>query len=110
MSKRPAVISVGGHEYRLVTTLTQGELEELAADVSGRLARLSAAQQIHPQALLLVALSLAQELREERDRRAELKEKSRTALLDLLQRVEDALGSVDENGEPLTGSPQPAAH
>ncbi len=101
MAKRAVQVSVSGHEYRLVTTLDQPTMDKLAADVELRLQRLAPGQQLHPQALLLVALSLAQELEQAKRQHEELTARSRQMLESLLSRVDGALGSVDENGEPL---------
>ncbi len=85
-----------------MTTLGQSTMDKLAHDVEARLFRLAPGQQIHPQALLLVALSLAQELELEKHKHEQLTCRSRQMLESLLERVDGALGSVDENGEPLS--------
>src|SRR5690606_32790274 len=92
---------VAGHKHRLVTSLDEQTLRHLAAEVDRRLSQLAVGQQLHPQALLLVALGVAGELETERTRREALSARSQDMLKQLLQRVDAALGSVDENGEPL---------
>lgn len=101
MTKNAVEVSVAGHKHRLVTTLDEQTLRRLAAEVDQRLSQLAVGQQLHPQALLLVALGLAGELEAERARRESLSTRSQQMLKGLLRRVDTALGSVDENGEPL---------
>jgi cell division protein ZapA len=102
MPKQSVDVSVAGHDYRLVTTLDADTLRRMARSIERRLERLAPGQQLHPQALLLVALSLAHELELEQAKHESLTERSRGMLQELLSRVESALGSVDENGEPLS--------
>jgi cell division protein ZapA (FtsZ GTPase activity inhibitor) len=101
MSKNAVEVVIAGHSYRLVTSLDPVTLKRLANEVDTRIAKLAEGQQLHPKALLLVALGLAHELEEERARCQSLSTRSQAMLRQLLERVDDALGSVDENAEPL---------
>lgn len=104
MSKQAVTVSVAGHAYRLVTSLDAAALQRHAKDVERRLGKLAPGQQIHPQALLLVALSLAHELEAAGDEMAALKERASARILDMVQRVDNALDHLDEEAEPLDGS------
>jgi cell division protein ZapA len=104
MAKQPVQVSVAGHTYRMVTTLDATTLTRLASQVEKRLGQMAPGQQIHPQALLLVALSLAHDLEQAADRQEALTRRSREVLQQMLQRVDAALGNVDENAEELSVS------
>lgn len=104
MSKQAVTVSVAGHAYRLVTSLDAAALQRHAKDVERRLGKLAPGQQIHPQALLLVALSLAHELEAARAEMEALKERTSARILDMVHRVDDALDHLDEEAEPLDGS------
>lgn len=101
MTKHQVQVSVAGQEYRLVTTLDEGTMRRLAQTVEARLQGLGPGQQLHPQALLLVALSLAHDLETERCEKERLTARSSAMLARLLDQVDSALGSVDEHGRPL---------
>lgn len=102
MAKNAVQVSIAGHSYRLNTTLEPNTLARLAREVERRLTRLSPGQQIHPQALLLVALSLAHDLEQCSDRQEALTRRSREVLQQMLRKVDAALGEVDADAEPLT--------
>lgn len=104
MAKLPVQVSVGGHQHRLVTTLDERTMQRLAAVVDAQLQQLGPNQQNHPQALLLVALSLAGELEAEREKAAQASARSRRRLEQLLERVDAALESCAEPGEESTAS------
>jgi cell division protein ZapA len=101
MSKQAVTISIAGHAYRLVTSLDKATLERHAKGIEQRLGKLGPGQQIHPQALLLVALSLAHELEEARDAADVLKQRASERITDMVRRVDSALDHLDEDAEPL---------
>ena len=90
MSEAAVELKVAGQTYRVVTSATQAELRELAKVVERALYEVTQpGKQPSPNALVLAAVTLAHELREERDlRRAEQKQHKQT-----LQRI---LGTLDE--------------
>jgi cell division protein ZapA (FtsZ GTPase activity inhibitor) len=96
---------VGGVSYRLAATADEAQLQRYAAIVDERLRSLTPSGTVHPNGLVLVALSLVHELEDERRRRGQVEQRSRESLQRLLQRIDDALDSVDENGEPLPPLP-----
>jgi cell division protein ZapA len=95
MERSPVELRVGGQTYRVVGTATSDELHRLARIVDGKLRELSATTAFHPQSMLLVAMSLAHELEQERTRRRELEQRSREALESLLERIDAAVDMVD---------------
>lgn len=106
---RPAVeVSVGGQLYRLVASAGEQSLLRYAGVVNDRLRELTGSDRpAHPQAMLLVAMSLAHDLEQERARRVEVRANAEAKLRDMLERVNAALDGVDENGEALPGLPAP---
>jgi cell division protein ZapA (FtsZ GTPase activity inhibitor) len=98
-------VKVGGHSYRLVSPDPE-QLQRYATNVDERLHKLTPNGAVHPNGLVLVALSLVHELEVERQRRQQVEQRSRESLQQLLQRIDDALDSVDENGEPLPPAPR----
>ncbi len=104
---RPAVeVSVGGQSYRLVASSGEQTLQRYAGVVNERLRALTGTDRTsHPQAMLLVAMALAHDLEQERaQRRADL-DGAEAMLRQLLERVNEALDGVDENGDPLPAAP-----
>lgn len=101
--ERPSVeLRVGGQVYRVVGSATPDELQRLARIVDGKLREMSASGAFHPQSMLLVAMTLAHELEQERTRRRDTEERSRDALRTLLERVDAAIELVDTDGAPLS--------
>jgi cell division protein ZapA len=101
MSKQAVTVSVAGHAYRLVTSLDAETLARHARDIEQRLGKLTTGQQIHPQALLLVALSLAHELETTRQGTELWKQRASERVTDMIGRVDIALDHLDENADPL---------
>jgi cell division protein ZapA len=100
---RPAVeLKVGGQLFRVVASAEEQSLQRYAKVVNDKLRELTGNEHSsHPQAMLLVAIALAHELEEAR-RQSELNQaRAREMLRTLLDRVNRALDTVDENGEPL---------
>lgn len=104
---RPAVeVHVGGHLYRLVASSGEQTLQRYADVVNDRLRELTGSERTsHPQAMLLVAMALAHDLEQERAQRAADRRGTEELLRQLLERVNEALDGVDENGDPLPELP-----
>jgi cell division protein ZapA len=101
MDRGSVELRVGGQTYRVVASASADELHRLARVVDGKLREITASTAFHPQSMLLVAMTLAHELEEERARRREFEQKSREMLRTLLGRVDAAL--------ELTEAPAPHA-
>jgi cell division protein ZapA len=108
MVRSAVEVNVGGQLYRLVASTGEPSIQRYAGVVNERLHELTGSGSNHPQAMLLVAMSLAHDLEEERARSASLREQSESMLRSLLDRVNAALDGVDENGEALPQLPAPA--
>lgn len=104
---RTATVTVGGHSYRVHSSATEEELARLAALVDERLLALPLNQRGDPKSLVLVALGLAHDLEQERQLRAAERRVLDGRVRTLVARVDDALGHVDANGEPLPALPAP---
>ena len=83
---------MAGQSVRVVSTAGDDELQGLARVVNRKLAELAPAAKSQPQSLLLVAMALAHDLEQERERRATLEERTRDLLRGLLERVDAAIG------------------
>jgi cell division protein ZapA len=92
MSKGPVELRVGGQTYRVVATAEEADLHRLADVVDDRLRKLTApGRTVSPQSLLLAALSLANDLEDERNRRLRSEHRARDMLHSLLARIDAAL-------------------
>lgn len=100
---RPAVeLKVGGQLFRVVATAEEQSLQRYAKVVNDKLRELTGNEHSsHPQAMLLVAIALAHELDDTKRQNEQNQARARDMLRSLLERVNRALDSVDENGEPL---------
>jgi cell division protein ZapA len=97
---RTVQLRIGGQTYRVVTTASDEELQRLTAMVE---AKLPPTRPISPQAMLLAALALAHDLEEERGRNAQQLDRARSAFGRMLQRVDAALGALDQGRGPDGG-------
>ncbi len=98
----PVELRVGGKTYRVVASAEEASLQRLAGIVDERLRDIAGpGNALAPQSLLLVAISLAHDLEEERQRRALLEARSRETLRNVLARIDDAL----ETADGLEGTP-----
>ncbi len=96
MAASPVELRVGGQSYRVVSSASPRELQRLADVVNDKLSSLlPPGRAASPQALLLVALALANDVELERKRAAQVKDRSRAALADLVGEVEAALGVAE---------------
>ncbi|HEX4478591.1 MAG TPA: cell division protein ZapA [Polyangiaceae bacterium] len=91
MDRASVELRVGGQTFRVVASASADELERLAGVVDGRLREIAQSSAFHPQSMLLVAISLAHELEQERTRRRDVEARSREMLRSLLQRIDGAL-------------------
>jgi cell division protein ZapA (FtsZ GTPase activity inhibitor) len=96
MERRPVQVTVAGQHYRVVSSADEAELQRLAAEVEARIADVTPrGRPVVPQSLLLAALSLANELSEERAKRASLESKTRDVLRRALVRIDQVLENDD---------------
>lgn len=92
MAGRAVELRVGGQSYRVVSSASRGELERFAAVVDEKLAPYaSTGRPLHPNALLLAAMSLAHELEAERRRSQEIAARAREVMTSVLAKVDGAL-------------------
>lgn len=85
-------IKVGGQSHKVVSSANEEDLLRLAAVVEGRIHQLTPkGKGVAPNAILLAAIALANDLEEERARRQQLERKTRDLLRRVLLRVDDAL-------------------
>jgi cell division protein ZapA len=108
MVRSAVEVNVGGQLYRLVASAGEQTLRRYAGVVNERLRDLSGTGPTHPQAMLLVAMALAHDLEQERQRNVELRQQAESMLRGLLERVNAALDGadgVDENVESLPELP-----
>lgn len=97
--REPVEVSVGGKNYRVITSEDETTLKRLAATVDDRLRMLAGSGRVvAPHALVLVAIALAHELEEERRLRQRHLKRSREALSSLLARIDSALQYCETSG------------
>lgn len=95
---RTVELRIGGQNYRVVSSAPEAELQRLAAVVNQKLAEVGALRG-QPNGLLLVAIALAHELEEERDRRSSLEARVRGLLGGVLHRIDRALDGDHATGD-----------
>lgn len=96
MNRAPVELRVGGQTYRVVASAEEAEVRRLAGVVDARLRELvGPGRAITPQAMLLVAIALAHDVEEERDKRRHVEARSKEAFTSLLQRIDAALEAAD---------------
>jgi len=97
MSQATVALTIGGQTYRVRSAATEQELRRLAAAVESRLRSVagSTQSQLPPQALLLVAISLAHDLEHELALRKQIERASQDALQLLLDRIDGTLKNAD---------------
>lgn len=97
MSQATVALTIGGQVYRVRSQAPEHELRKLAAHVDERLRSLAGSSTpVAPQALLLVAISLAHDLELERAQRKRLQNVAHDALQLLLERIDSALHVADQ--------------
>lgn len=108
----PVEVKIGGNSYRVTGSASEVELQRLAGIVDQRLRALSgSSRNPSPQAMVLVAMTLAHELEEERGARRRLEQRSKEMLSSLLERVDAALDAdsagAEAEAEEFEASPEP---
>ncbi len=92
MAKKAVELNVAGQRCRVVTTANDQELKELVALVEDKLAAVTGpGRPIGTQALLLAAVALAHDVKEQRDRADTIVGRAKQSLTSLLGRVDTAL-------------------
>ena len=108
MNREPVELRVGGRTYRVASSATDDDLMRLARVVDDKLRELGPSVAFHPQSMLLVAISLAHEIEEERERHRATAERAKAQLERLLERVDAALEAPEGDAQPAP-QPQPPA-
>jgi cell division protein ZapA (FtsZ GTPase activity inhibitor) len=106
MAGRAVQVTIGGQRYRLVTSASDERVRELEAVVNEKLHQLvPPGRAIPTNALLLVAMGLANDLLELRAVGSGSSAQTREALIRMLGRVESALAELpDEDDEGTQGT------
>jgi len=94
-SRRAVQLKVGGQQFKVVSSASEGDLERLAGVVDKKLGELGTKGRAAPQGVLLAAIALAHDLEEERARRSALERKTRDLLRRVLVRLDHALETDD---------------
>jgi cell division protein ZapA len=103
-ARRTVQLRVGGQTYKVVTTASEEDLQRLAAVVDQKLATVvPAGRAIPPHALLLAAISLANDLEEERARSARTAGRAKDAFGRILARVDAALSTAGSSSDEAGG-------
>ena len=105
MDRASVELRVGGQTFRVASSADSDELQRLARIVDGKLRELALSSAFHPQSMLLVAMTLAHEVEEERAKRRDVERRSREMLQRLLDRVDSAMAIAEP--EP---APRPPEH
>ncbi|MGZ3416271.1 MAG: cell division protein ZapA [Polyangiales bacterium] len=114
--RAPVMLNVGGQQYRVVASVPEESLKRLAAVVDARIREIvPKGKPVTPNAILLAAIALANEVEEEKGKRAAIEARSRDLLRRLLTRIDEALDTpepsdpeTDDDGGNFTPLP-PAA-
>ena len=97
--RRTVELRVAGQNYRVVSSVSEGDLRRLAEVVSTKLVEVAGkGRGAPPQAMLLAAIALAHEVESQREIRGRLERRTRDVLRRMLARVDAAL-------EPLEPDP-----
>jgi cell division protein ZapA (FtsZ GTPase activity inhibitor) len=97
MREPPVALTVGGQSYRVHSDAPPATLLRLAQLVDDRVRACNAAGQLSAaQALLSAALSLADDLHNERELRQSVERTARSSLQDLLRRIDAALDTTED--------------
>ena len=98
MERRTVQLRLAGQTYRVVTTAGDAELKRFVTMIEDKLSAMPRGKAMHPQALLLATLALANDLEEERARAQRIETRAKETLARLVERIDAALedGGVDE--------------
>jgi cell division protein ZapA len=98
--RAPVTLNVGGQQYRVVASVPEDSLRRLAAVVDERIrAIVPRGKAVTPNAILLAAIALANEVEEERDKRDAIEKRSRDVLRRLLARIDEALEAPEDDAD-----------
>ncbi len=107
-ARAPVTLNVGGQQYRVVASANEDTLRRLAGVVDERIrAIVPKGKPVSPNAILLAAIALANEVEEERAKREQLEVRSRDLLRRLLSRIDDALEASDDDDDDAGGGSSP---
>ena len=110
MAGRQIALRVGGQTYRVVTTASEEELRQLAAVVDAQLALVAPpGRPVTPHSMLLAAIALAHEAKEQRSRADALAVRAQDACGKILARVDEVLGPLEAEGGSGNDETQSAA-
>lgn len=107
----PVEVKIGGLSYRVTGSASEVELQRLAGIVDQRLRTMcGSSRNPSAQAMVLVAMTLAHELEEERAARRGVEQRSKEMLSSLLERVDAALDAdsagAESDAEEFEASPE----
>lgn len=106
--RTPVALNVGGQSYRIVASVPEESLRQLAGVVDARIRELvPAGKPVPPTAILLAAIALAHDLDEERAQRKGLEARHRDVLRRLLARIDDALETPEDDAQERSPAPPP---
>jgi cell division protein ZapA len=96
--RAPVTLNVGGQQYRVVASVPEESLRRLAGVVDEQIrAIVPRGKPVTPNAILLAAIALANEVEEERAKRGEIEKRSRDVLRRLLARIDEALEQPEDD-------------
>lgn len=101
-------LRLAGQTYRVLTTADDAELKRFVSMIEEKLSAMQPrGKALHPQALLLATLALANDLEEERARSQRIETRAKETLARLVERIDAVLdeGGVDE--APVLAPPSP---
>jgi cell division protein ZapA len=102
-------LKVAGQTYRVASTAPPDDLRRLAQVVEKKLREMHPTSAYHPQSMFLVAIALAHEVEQERERRVAVERRSKEMLTEVLTRVDAALELATPEPEPPADGPHAAA-
>jgi cell division protein ZapA len=89
--KRTILFSIAGHTYRVVTSASEAEIQQLAAIVDERMRAIAGGRQPGMEALVLAAVSLAHDAEAQKARADEIALGARKVMGRMLERIDTAL-------------------
>jgi len=107
MERRTVQLRLAGQTYRVVTTAADAELKRFVAMIEEKLSAMPRGKALHPQALLLATLALANDLEEERTRSQRIEARAKETLARLLERIDAALDEGAGDDAQVTAPPSP---
>jgi cell division protein ZapA len=103
--KRTIVFTVAGRTYRVVTSASEAEIQQLAGIVDERMRAIAGGRQPGMEALVLAAVSLAHDAQAQKARADELAQGARKVMGRMLERIDTALAATPtQTGGPEDGT------